>query len=290
MSGVWSNDSLYSLTLPSDASSTDPRIVIGPDVPSELVSFYGPATASEGVVAAIVKYNIDPFFPNVVIYHYEALLNWVQGLVVYGFVYDGDVHEVKRDRQSGGGWVETRHAQQVINAKANILIEHDVSYEAPFGSFRVDMANGIKANSRQLVSNKRVYNAQGPGVAFSTNSAAYVNMGTHALANFNKIYAASSTTLIISIQTSFYAAAAGTGAEFGVLVNGVDYTVCGLRATLPPQPSHVSVAGTIKIPTGTLASGTYTITVRWRRVGAVNNILHDVGDWISLIVSEEAND
>lgn len=62
--GGWSVVPIFSLTLPSVAGVNDPRLVLGPDLPAILVSFYSPNT----VVASEIAYA------NATDFHYTA---WV---------------------------------------------------------------------------------------------------------------------------------------------------------------------------------------------------------------------
>jgi hypothetical protein len=53
----WANGTIFTLTIPSDASDTDPRITIGEDLPAALVAAYAAAPWLDTLVGGIVVYS-----------------------------------------------------------------------------------------------------------------------------------------------------------------------------------------------------------------------------------------
>ena len=84
--GGWTNELITSLILPTNAGPNDARLVLGPDIPTELVTYYSVAT----VTAAILGYA------DATHYQYRAYL-YIAGTgeesLVEGWVSSGQVYE-----------------------------------------------------------------------------------------------------------------------------------------------------------------------------------------------------
>lgn len=146
------------------------RYVLGPDVPAELIAYYGPATDPNGIVMAEIMYTENVLFPGVVFYSYRALLNSDVPLIATGFVADGDVHEYDlRGGSFGSGFASIDHdvATNAMTGSINNLIQYDHNFRG-FGKVRFDQS-GLWVTSGDF----RIDNNAAPrGCVFAESTAA----------------------------------------------------------------------------------------------------------------------
>lgn len=279
----WSEAPLRTLTLPQDAGSTTPRVVIGPDVPAELVAFYGPGTSSGGIVAAIVGYTVDPSFPSIVQYTYEGWINDVQPKRVFGFVYDGDVYEHVRDRLAGGGWTETVYGHDSGGSLNPNLVQQDVSFQGQSGAVRINCGDGLLIATDMVGVSEDAVNAA--AATDSTTSASYVSWaGGAGVASFTFIKRFNATRVRIDLSKTMDSSAAATTLQLGARIDTTDYDV-----TTPIQESAAAVRhcwSAHRYVSG-IAAGTYTVTGRWKRTAGAGTLRTFAGgDHNSIAVRE----
>lgn len=102
-----------------------------------------------------------------------------------------------------------------------------------------------------------------PPSGITTTSATYVNV-TGATGSLTKIFAV--TRLQVIFTATWQTSAVDTGADFGLRINGTDYTVGHLVINAASQ--HEQLAS-VAVIAGGIPAGNYTPQVRWRRtVGA----------------------
>lgn len=93
--GDWEVEPVESITIPTDAQTGESRIVIGQDIPAELVAKYGASTVPGGMVGCVIYYSVLD-----TCYTYQGLLNNI-GLafayMVTGVVNGGVVYEQSRN-------------------------------------------------------------------------------------------------------------------------------------------------------------------------------------------------
>jgi len=264
---------IRTLTLPWGAPAGTPRIVLGPDVPSELTSYYGDPSTAFGIVAAIVYYS-----NTVGIYYYEGVLNGAGAKTVRGYVINGVVIEMGRRSATGA-----TTANDWIGYDAAVGIDTVFGANGGGGSglfnFQTGPDGGLTIHGKKI-SGQRAKLNQGAGTG-NTTSVTYVDLPGSPSVNFTKRYSAASTSIEVELAIGSYASAAGIGLDFGVLINGVDTTVTHFFHN--PGNEHQMAVGAEDI-TG-LADGTYTIKPRWRS-SAGGQINQDNNDWISLRAHE----
>lgn len=270
----WSDYPLRSLTLPQDAGSGDSRIVIGPEIPAELSAYYASLPGAFTVVAAIL------FYDTAGAYRYIALLDPAQ--VVTGWQNLGDIIETFAE-EAGVYGSSPNDVMYGLDPQALV----DVFYGAPTPNIPTG-ACGVRhfisgGGATKLITTNKDSRVGTPAVLTSTNSAAYVNAPALASFNFNKQYDSPDSELLVRMCGTFYTSVNTTGAEFAVLVNGVDTMISRVSAVLTAN-SHTAHVGEREI--AGLAAGTYSIQPRWRRSGAANNINMDASDDIMVTVEE----
>jgi hypothetical protein len=119
-----------------------------------------------------------------------------------------------------------------------------------------------------------------------TTSTTYVSMaGTGSVTSFSLVKALTSTRTRVEIGATFYTSVATSGARFGVLINGVDYDVCQLRADIPAN-QRLQVSGAIYIGASVIAAGTWTVQGRWLRTEGAGTLTRDTGDWLAISARE----
>jgi hypothetical protein len=117
-------------------------------------------------------------------------------------------------------------------------------------------------------------------------STTYVSMaGTGSVTSFSLVKALTSTRTRIEMSATFYTSVATSGARFGVLINGVDYDVCQLRADIPAN-QRLQVSGFIYIGASVIAAGTWTVQGRWLRTEGAGTLTRDTGDWLAISARE----
>lgn len=281
----WSESPLRTLTLPQTAGAGDPRFVIGPDLPAELTAYYGAASSLGGIVAAILYYNSDPDFPNIIQYTYHGFLNDVTPIEAFGFVYNGSVYEQRYDRYIGGSWAEVRHARPTHGLSTNNLTEQDHEFAAPAGTVRFQSSGGVVLKGDMVTASNNTINGQAvTSGTDTTTSATYVNLaGTGSVTSLSFVKRFTATAIEIAMHPTCYFQTAQAGAKFGARVNSVDYDVC--RCVPATVNEHFQVSGVAKVAAG-LAAGTYTIQARWLRFIGTGTLTRDVNDWFSMSARE----
>lgn len=254
-----------SLILPSNAGPNDPRIVIGPDVPSELTTYYLPLD----VPAAIL------FYSSATTYGYIAAVG-TRGICM-GFVRSGDVGEVIEVLTSTGNLPELN-----IGLRELTWIQLLVAPSATQPS-RIVITS--PTTNTQFLIPSSVDHDREDGPARTTAVAGYANM-TGLLCTADKCYhysgGVSGSNLDVCMHCTLWSTAVSTGVYFGVLINGVDYDVCKLF--INPSGQHMQVSGT-RVITG-LAAGSYSVQGRWRRFVGAGTLTQDSSDYNSMNVRE----
>lgn len=112
--------------------------------------------------------------------------------------------------------------------------------------------------------------------------AAYTNVGGTSSFSFTKLQTA--TRLRIDLATSQFFSAATAGVQYAALINGVDYMIAQLNPTTAAS-QHLATAGFRYITGGTIPAGTFTVQLRWLRVGT-GTLNSDANDWLSFSCRE----
>jgi hypothetical protein len=114
----------------------------------------------------------------------------------------------------------------------------------------------------------------------------YANMaGTGSVTSFSLVKALTPTRIRVDVAATFFSSVATSGARFGVLIDGVDYDVCQLRATVAAN-EHVTAAGFIYIGASVVAAGTWTVQGRWLRTEGAGTLSRDSADWLAISARE----
>jgi hypothetical protein len=275
----WTQNIPDTLTLPPGASSSTPRRVIGPDIPTELATWSADFTM---LVVDIWYYGATSAG-----YYFEALATYT-GLggpysVKITGVYDGtDVNALYFTTGAVGSFEQILYGSDVYN---NTFITFT------YRNSRVQLSDtsalflGSGAGKQVTASNEMRVGV--PGALLTTNSATFVNLAVPAAFSFVKQYPNASTKLLATITGSCFFTSTNTGADFGVNVNdgsiNTDTLVATLGATVPVS-LHSAICGMADV-TG-FDAGTLTITPRWRRNGAVSTINMDARDRICIRIEE----
>lgn len=119
------------------------------------------------------------------------------------------------------------------------------------------------------------------GLSYSSNTVAFSSVSGASL-SITKVKAG--TKIVINMTGSLYVNTGGTGgADFGVLVNGVDNT-CGFLRSNITSNAHLGFAGWVSI--SGLAAGAYTVQARIKPQDAGSTVNLDGGDFITLMAME----
>lgn len=106
----------------------------------------------------------------------------------------------------------------------------------------------------------------GPSPSDTTTSGAMVTMkngaGGNMSVNFTKRF--STTAIEISLHVNYFSTTADAGADFGVLINGVDYLIATMQLVSDTLSKTVHTSGIARVAVG-LTAGTYSVSGRWRR-------------------------
>lgn len=114
----------------------------------------------------------------------------------------------------------------------------------------------------------------------------YANLaGTGSVTSFSFTKALTSTRIRIDMSATFFSSVSTSGARFGVLVDGVDYDVCQLRATVAVN-EHVTAAGFVYIGASVVAAGSITVQGRWLRAEGGGTLTRDPADWLAISARE----
>jgi hypothetical protein len=287
---------LRTLVLPWGAAQSQPAVVIGPDVPAELTTYY--AAFGDTVQAAIMlRFSGSAYL-------YDALVTGAGYYRAFGRVSaGGTVEEFFRMQGGAGGpydfyWdrtpintlygdgVNTFNWQYTVGA--NILTEGvirafstgQIQAQTP-GKITVDGV--VVAASQDGVSAAAVTSGND-----STTSASYANLagtGSQTSFSFTKRYGSSDTRIKVNLAASFFLnVAASTKVSFGVLINGTDTEIVAVLCNPISTHTHISATGYI---TGVQA-GTYTVQGRWKRVSGAGTPTRDTNDWLTITAEEVA--
>jgi hypothetical protein len=90
------------------------------------------------------------------------------------------------------------------------------------------------------------------------------------------------TRLEFDLRVSCYGSAISTGLEWAILVNGTDYSV--LSTLINPASQHTSFSGFGEA--AGLPAGSYTGTLRVRKLSGAGNVTMDVSDYIHYRITE----
>jgi hypothetical protein len=148
------------------------------------------------------------------------------------------------------------------------------------GSVFVSGGGGI---TRQVcASNECINNGAAPG---NVLAAGFVNMpATGPLpSSLSILKQYTATSLQVAMSVDAISSAVNTVAQYGVLVNGVDYPVTDL--TMNVAANHYQGSGFAKVATG-LAAGTYVVQGRWQRTAGAGTV--STGGRLSLSAAEVA--
>jgi len=139
----WDNNPITSLIVPTLAGPNDPAIVLGADIPPELVAYYAPA-----IVVAVLIFRQDAND-----YAYQALLNlagvpFAEGIVNAGVVYEqfemfkgttaSQMSFFGSILQLEGGALNVRLASALNVLDAGSALNIGSSSSAPDGDFNID--------------------------------------------------------------------------------------------------------------------------------------------------------
>lgn len=118
--------------------------------------------------------------------------------------------------------------------------------------------------------------------AAAPTGAAFGNYPTNQTLPVNKREA--DTTLVMRLGATFFVDNANTGAEFAVLLDGIDYSI-SIHATAGVANDRKLAFGEIQILGP--SAGAFTAVVRWRRWNGTGNVFAGGDDYFSLFISEE---
>lgn len=116
----------------------------------------------------------------------------------------------------------------------------------------------------------------------STNTGAFVNMGTGSSFNFIKLKA--STRVCIEMHGTFYTSDGTLGGIFGVNINSTDYEICRNLGAMSAN-AHEGYSGVRTLGRGVIPAGSYTVQGRMKSQAA-NTITTDTGDHVSIWMRE----
>jgi hypothetical protein len=270
---------LRSLILPSGALPGSPAIILGPDIPPELVTFYAGLAISQTVVAVIIKRR------DATHYAYNALVFETVGLTPYeawGSVSGVSVVEDFR--------LVVNPTFGVVQFGKNSNV--DVEF---YRDLIVTGANGqlLVLGDAQLQIAGQTLSGEHDEIFFSnmntgnTTSMNFVDMPGPLNLNVQKLYPAADTKLMGTIAGTFYSGgAAAEGAIFGVrLDGGTDYaTSAAVRLANATHLAHTPYYGQFDIP-GLAADVNYEVRARWKsQTGGSINV--DNNDCFTFTVAE----
>jgi hypothetical protein len=139
------------------------------------------------------------------------------------------------------------------------------------------------ANTRQVTASNECINV--PAAPGNVAAAGFVNLPATGPSPssfvIRKQYAATSFDVFISADA--ISSAVNTVAQYGVLINGVDYPVTDL--TMNIAANHYQGSGVAKVAAG-LAAGNYTVQGRWQRIAGAGTV--STGGRLSMTAAEVA--
>lgn len=268
---------LRQLILPAGAQPGTPRILLGPDIPAELVAW----AASKGPGVLITFYAVEIFYLDATQYEFHAIGKFDTLTCYFEGTYDpvNTVYVTKRDVLSGGagtGSVDVRIGSNTLNT-------FPINYT--FAQMNVTVDNGtFTVGGGAVGTASRYFNSVSmtPG---TTVGAVYGDMPGSPGVTITKAYGPAVTSLEVHVYGTFFASGAAAGIDVGVAagVTG-DVNVTGLRDANSALASHTPFAGVVAL-TG-LAAGNHTITGRWRKNGGAGTAAVDARDVFSMSVRE----
>jgi hypothetical protein len=289
----WGVDSATQ-TLPPGAGPTDPRVVIGPDIPPELAAYVAGLPGGGSCVFAFLYY-LDG--TN---YRWEALcefgptvLNVLRGATLNGTIE----HFETEDFQLTGTRVSLFYGQGSMMdtfrlglAALGLEIDYATGIAEANGPWSwSDAADTLTLRGDRLSCRHESTNILGMSAGTQT-STTYANLPGSPAVTIDKLYAAGTTELEVFISgTIEIDAVNGTGFEVGVLIGGTTYGITGLwEPSCGDAGEHVPFAGQRKI-TG-IAAGSRTVTGRWRIAvaGGGRQLATSGADYFSMEVREVA--
>lgn len=168
-----------------------------------------------------------------------------------------------------------------IPINAGFLNEGDLEVDGPVAIMRGDASwlalGGV--NTEPVSSAVQLLNTNLAAGAASA-SAVYINLPVSPL-TFQKY--SSTSRLRIDMHVTSFTSVTTSGVDFGVLVNGIDTTVCFLHPTISAGV-HLQCSG-VQLIAG-LDSGAWTVQPRFRRSGGAGTINVNTDDNLSIAVTE----
>lgn len=265
---------IRSLTLPNNAGPNDSRIVIGPDIPAELVTW--------GLAHTATFTAVEIFYVNGQRYKFNGIGTFSGVATYFEGTYDttNTVYMVRRTLILGGAGFGT--VRELVGSTSQNTFALD--YQLLQTTMTVASDSKVLVGTGTVATASKNINIFGM-TAGTTVSAVYVDIPGSPAVTITKTYGSGVTNLEVHIYGTFFSSGAVAGLEVGVAagVTG-DVNVTALRDANGSLASHTPFGG-VAVLTG-LAVGNHTITARWRRSSAAGTLATDARDVFSMSVNE----
>jgi hypothetical protein len=261
---------LRQLVLPANASGTDPRIVIGPDVPSVIASFtinLPDGTSGSYIARAAFLYYLE--YPD--LYYFTAVCDKTSGFgndsaLITGSVNVSDVFVVQAlDHQTFG--TDIIRNMWGANADTAGRVEHYL-YASSETRAQFFIPGG-------MLSGERVDN-NGSCTVDTTTSATSKQVAGSSVRTLSKHYDSTGIEIVTNLTASV--SAINTTIGIGVEIDGTYFEATSLHINV--ANSHVQISG-IRLTNTGLAPGDYACELHWRRVTGAATCNIDTNDRFS---------
>lgn len=256
---------LISLTLPAGGGVANPRIVLGPQIPPELLAF--------GLVKGVTFYVGEVYYLDATTYMWVFLTDFLGLKNLMQGTYDpvNGVYVTDRRLITGAG-IETRIGSNALNSAT-------MTFEFQQANVQMGTGGALYVGGRISATNKTYSAASAAG---SRNSNVFADTPGSPSVTILKLGNSTDTDLIYQYTQTCFSPAIGGDVEFGA--NPGSGTVTGGRLVFNIANTHLQSAGMGRL-TG-LAAGSKTVNLRWRAVAGT--VQMDVSDFTTMHVWEAA--